>query len=172
MAHIQLSLFEKTSWERFLQMTGWILEPCLNASQTPKFQCLLLEAGQMPEWCEGERPILLGGSWTPDIGESPLHPNGESEFSSWQILEDNVPEKYYLSHAVCSRLLHLAEIAEIPPPMEIEYLLQKQGGTYQSSAPFKTGACGVRQGKKTNKDLSTASDGQMTLFPPCLPQET
>ena len=25
--YIQLSLFGKTSWERFLQMTGWTLEP-------------------------------------------------------------------------------------------------------------------------------------------------
>ena len=30
-----LSLFGKTSWERFLQMTGWILEPCYPLSQTP-----------------------------------------------------------------------------------------------------------------------------------------
>lgn len=35
MAYIQLSLFGKTCQERFLQMTGWILEPCWNRSQVP-----------------------------------------------------------------------------------------------------------------------------------------
>ena len=66
----QLSLFGKTSWERFLQMTGWILEPSYPRSQPPMFQCLLLEDGQEPAWCEGERPISHGGSWTPSIGQS------------------------------------------------------------------------------------------------------
>ena len=41
--YIQLSLFGKTSWERFLQMTGWTLEPFYPPSRTPKFQCLLRE---------------------------------------------------------------------------------------------------------------------------------
>lgn len=127
MAYIQLSLFGKTSWELFFQMTGWILEPCLNASQIPKFQCLLLDGGQAPEWLEGESLTLLGGSWTPSIGESPRPLSEEKEFLSWQILEGNVPEKYYLSPALCSRILRLAEIAQCPPPPEIEYLLQKQG---------------------------------------------
>src|SRR5699024_8814896 len=44
--HIQLSLFGKTSWELFYQITGWILRPCLKRSQTPKFQCLILKSGQ------------------------------------------------------------------------------------------------------------------------------
>src|SRR5690625_5140785 len=50
MEHIQLSLFGKTSWELFHQITGWILKPCWSRSQIPKFQCLLLESGQMLEW--------------------------------------------------------------------------------------------------------------------------
>ena len=53
MVYFQQSLFGKTSWERFHQMTGWILEPSYPLSQTPMFQCLLLEDGQEPEWCEG-----------------------------------------------------------------------------------------------------------------------
>ena len=71
MIYIQLSLFGKTSWERFLQMTGWTLEPSYPLSQTPKFQCLLREDGQTPEWCEGERLMCAGGSWTPSIGQAP-----------------------------------------------------------------------------------------------------
>ena len=164
MAYIQLSLFGKTSWERFFQMTGLTLEPCWNASQIPKFQCLLLENGQTPEWLEGERLTSFGGSWTPGIGESPRPHSEESEFSSWRILEADAPEKYYLSPATCSRLLRLAEMAGCPPPPEIEYLLMKQGGRYPSSAPFRNGACGELQRKKTGRGLSTASGGQMTLF--------
>ena len=61
MVYFQQSLFGKMSWERFHQMTGWILEPSYPLSQTPMFQCLLLEDGQEPEWCEGERLTSAGG---------------------------------------------------------------------------------------------------------------
>ncbi len=138
MAYIQLSLFGKTSWERFLQMTGWILEPCCNHFPTPKFQCLLLEDGLTPVWCEGERLTCAGGSWMPSIGEeAPGLFNEESESSSWQILEDGVPQKYYLSPVQCSRFLRLAERAGTPPPKEIEQLLLKQGGHYPVVRPFQ-----------------------------------
>lgn len=49
-------------------MTGWTLEPSYPPSRTPKFQCLLRENGETPEWCEGERLMCAGGSWTPSIG--------------------------------------------------------------------------------------------------------
>lgn len=167
MAYIQLSLFGKTSWELFSQMTGWILESCLTASRIPRFQCLLLDGGQAPVWLEGERLMLLGGSWMPSIGESPHPHNGERESLSWQILEETVPAKYYLSPALCSRILRLAETAGCPPPPQIEYLLQKQGGKYPSSIPFKNAVCEVRHETDTNQDFSTALDTQMTLFPLC-----
>ena len=48
-AGIQLSLFGKTLRERFLQMTGWILQPCSVRSQVPRFQCLLVD---------GHTPVL------------------------------------------------------------------------------------------------------------------
>ena len=164
MATIQLSLYGKTSWERFLQMTGLILEPCCNLSQIPKFQCLLLEDGQPPEWCEGEALTSLGGSWTPAIGESPRPRSGGEEFSSWRILEENVPEIFYSSPAVCSRFLLHAEIAGLPPPKKIEYLLLKQGGRYPSSTPFKTGAYDQPPKRKTRRGSSQVLDGQLTLF--------
>ena len=96
MVGIQLSLFGKTSRERFLQMTGWILQPCLVRSQVPRFQCLLVD-GRTPEWCEGDALIPLGGCWTPSIGENPPSSSGASACSSWRILQASVPEKYYLS---------------------------------------------------------------------------
>ena len=68
MVYFQQSLFGKTSWERFHQMTGWILEPSYLLSQTPMFQCLLLEDGQEPEWCEGERLHPRKEHETRDLG--------------------------------------------------------------------------------------------------------
>ena len=136
MVYFQQSLFGKMSWERFHQMTGWILEPSYPLSQTPMFQCLLLEDGQEPEWCEGERLTSAGGSWTPSIGQAPGWHDGSASFL-WQTLEDGVPTKYFLSPAQCSHFLHLAEIAGCPPPAEIEALLLKQGGVYQITRPFQ-----------------------------------
>lgn len=108
-------------------MTGWTLEPCYPRSTPPMFQCLLLEDGREPEWCEGERLTSHGGSWMPNIGQAPDWHDG-SVSSSWRILEADVPTKYYLSPAQCAHFLKLAEIAGCPPPKEIEALFLKQGG--------------------------------------------
>ena len=163
--YIQLSLFGKTSWERFLQMPGWILEPSYPPLRTPRFQCLLLENGREPEWCEGERLTCAGGSWMPSIGQAPGGWHGGSEFSSWRILEGGVPETYYLSPVQCSHFLNLAKRAGCPPPAEIERLLLKQGGEYQSSDPFSASVCGEPQKERNRRPLETASDCQLTLFP-------
>lgn len=163
--YIQLSLFGKTSWERFLQMTGWTLEPSYPPSRTPKFQCLLREDGETPEWCEGERLMCAGGSWTPSIGQAPEGWHEGSGFSSWRILEADVPQTYYLSPVQCSHFLRLAERAGGPPPKEIEQLLLKQGGRYQSSTPFSASVCGERQKGRKKRPSATASDYQLTLFP-------
>ena len=154
------------SWERFFQMTGWTLEPCSQRSQPPMFQCLLLEDGQEPEWCEGERLTSAGGSWTPSIGQAPDWHDGSASLL-WQTLEDNVPTKYFLSPAQCSQFLRLAEIAGCPPPAEIEALLLKQGGVYRSPDPFNATVCGHRQRSGQRRRSETASDCQLTLFPLC-----
>ena len=163
--YIQLSLFGKTSWERFLQMTGWILEPSYPPSQTPKFQCLLREDGETPEWCEGERLMCPGGSWTPSIGQEPGGWQEGSGFLSWPILEGGVLPKYFLSPVQCSHFLRLAERAGTPPPKEIERLLLKQGGEYQSSDPFSASVCGAQQKGRKGRPSETASVYQLTLFP-------
>ena len=162
--NIQLSLFGKTSWERFLQMTGWILEPCYPLSQTPKFQCLLLEDGQTPEWCEGDALTSAGGSWTPSIGQSPGWPGGSASFS-WRILEGGVLPRYCLSPVQCSHFLRLAERAGTPPPKEIEALFLKQGGGYLLSDPFKDSVYGGRPNAESSRRSKTVSDCQLTLFP-------
>ena len=97
---------------------------------------------------------------------SPRLHDGSASFL-WQTLEDGVPTKYFLSPAQCSHFLHLAEIAGCPPPAEIEALLLKQGGAYQSPDPFNASVCGrpPRSGRKQRSE--TASDCQLTLFPLC-----
>ena len=162
--YIQLSLFGKTSWDRFLQMTGWTMEPSSQPSQTPRFQCLLREDGQTPVWCEGMSLTSAGGSWTPNIGQAPAWRDGR-EFSSWRILEGGVPERYYLSPVHCSRFLNLASRAGCPPPAEIEHLLLKQGGAYPSSGPSSASVCGERPKGRSRRPSRTASDCQLTLFP-------
>lgn len=162
--NIQLSLFGKMSWERFLLATGWILEPCYPRSQAPRFQCLLLEDGQTPEWCEGDVLTSPGGSWTPNIGQSPDWPVGSACFS-WRILEGGVLPRYCLSPGQCTHFLHLAERAGCPPPKEIEALLLKQGGVYQSSTPFSYSGCDVPPRIDTPSNSKGVLDGQLTLFP-------
>ena len=167
MAGIQLSLFGRTSWERFHQMTGWILEPCSSLSQISKFQCLLVEDGHTPEWCEGDALTSHGDCWTPNIGESPGCHSAGGASSSWQILEANVPEKYYSGPAVCSRILRLADKAGCPPPKEIEYLLLKQGGKYPGSrsARSKRYGCGERRDAKTQIVFWGALENPEIPFP-------
>ena len=162
--YFQQSLFGKTSWERFHQETGWILEPCSPRSQMPKFQCLLRENGQTPEWCEGASLTSHGGSWTPNIGQGPGWPGG-SGCLLWRTLEGGVLPRYCLSPVQCSHFLRLAERAGCPPPREIEALLLNQGGEYPSPDPFSRSGCGARQRTGTRCSSGTASDLQMTLFP-------
>ena len=126
---------------------------------------VLEPGGQEPEWCEGERLTSLGGSWTPSIGQAPEGWHEGSGFSSWRILEADVPQTYYLSPVQCSHFLRLAERAGGPPPKEIEQLLLKQGGRYQSSTPFSASVCGERQKGRKKRPSETASDYQLTLFP-------
>ena len=168
MVGIQLSVFGKTLQERFLQMTGWILQPCSVRSQVPRFQCLLVD-GHTPEWCEGDALIPLGDCWTPSIGENPPSYSGASACSSWRILQASVPEKYYLSPAVCSRILRLAAKAGCPPPVEIEYLLMKQGGRYPSCSPSSSGGCGQWQSGETRGASARASAKTANPSQLCLP---
>lgn len=142
----------------------------LESLAGPLFQCLLPGSGQMPEWCEVMTLSSDGASWTPDIEEAPCSYREENASSSWQILEESVPEKYSLSPAGCAKLLCLASKAGTPPPKEIEVLLLKQGGTYPSSIHSGSGGFGAPQRNKIRKPSLPLSDVQMTLFPLCSPK--
>ncbi len=161
MESIQLSLFGKTSWELFRQITDWILRPSWKPSFKPKFQFLSLVNGQTPAWCEGEMLMCVGDSSIVNTGECP---NDVEESFSSQILETSVPEKYYLNPKECTRILTLATKSGCRPPKTIEALLLKQGGTY-SSIPSKSAECALMVKKKMPKDTSPVSDNQLTLFP-------
>lgn len=106
MENIQLSLFGRMYSELFQVTTERILEPCLKKSQTPIFQCLQVANGQPQEWLEGERLTPLGESLMLNIGE---YPSVENESTLSEILEDNVPEKYYLSPKACLGILRRAK---------------------------------------------------------------
>ena len=160
----QQSLFGKTSSELGYQETGWIISPYCERSRAPKFQCLLLDSGQMPEWCEGDDVISPGASWTPNIGQTPELHAGKESFS-WQILQANVPEKYYLSPAHCSRILICAVLAGCPPPKPIEEILLKQGGVYPSSNPFPDCECAVVPSTTISGCFSEALESGQIRFP-------
>lgn len=106
---IQLSLFGKTCQEHSVPTEEKISEPCwknLPAWNNQTFQFLDLQAGvadgTKPEQSLETDGLWLGDSLTLNIGE---FPNAEREsLLSW-ILEDNVPQKYYLSARACQGIL-------------------------------------------------------------------
>ena len=124
----------------------------------------------MPEWCEGDDVISLGASWTPNIGQAPELHAGKESFS-WQILQANVPEKYYLSPAHCSRILICAMLAGCPPPKPIEEILLKQGGAYPSSKPFPDCECAVAPSTTISGCFSEAFGKRTDPFPTLLASE-
>ena len=137
----------------------------LSAFTDTDVSMLLLEDGQEPEWCEGDVLTSAGGSWTPSIGQAPEGLARGSGFSSWRILEADVPQTYYLSPVQCSHFLRLAERAGGPPPKEIEQLLFETGRQIPVIHPFQ---CFRMRGaaKKAGRNglPKTASDYQTDPF--------
>ena len=120
-----------------------------------------LDTGQTPEWCEGDGVIWHGVSWTRSIGRGPGWPVG-SESLLWQILQDSVPQKYFLTPGQCTRILGFAARVDCPPPKIIELLLLKQGGKYPSFCPFTDSKCAERPRTEIGSNLSEVSEsGQM-----------
>lgn len=105
---IQLSLFGKTYQGSFPATTEKISELCWKSlpawnSQTLVFLDLRGGAdGAKPEQSPETDGAWLGDSLTLNTGE---FPSVESESLLSQILEDNVPQKYYLSARACQGIL-------------------------------------------------------------------
>lgn len=105
---IQLSLFGKTCPEHSAPMEEKISEPCwknLPAWNNQTLQFLNLRRGAdgaKPEQSPETDGLWLGDSLMLNIGESPRE---ESVSLLSQILEGNVPQKYFLSARACQGIL-------------------------------------------------------------------
>ena len=117
---IQLSLFGKTCQERSVPTAVKISDPCwknLPAWNNQTFQFLDLRVGgadgaKLEQSLETDG-LWLGDSLTLNIGESPKEES--VSLLSW-ILEDNVPQKYYLSARACQGILTRASRRGKPLP--------------------------------------------------------
>ena len=161
--YIQLSLFGKTSLELCYQAINATILPYSNPLRAPRFQCLILDTGPMQEWCEGDGAIWHGVSWTPSIGRSP-NSRAEKESLLWQILQDNVPQRYYLTPGQCTRILGFAARVGCPPPKIIEALLLKQGGRYPLSYPFTDSKCAEQPQTEIGNSSSGALENAQMSF--------
>ena len=103
------------------------LRLCSKRSQRAKFQCLAPGGGRMPVWYEGMELILLGACTTPNISEQ--H-SGAGVCSLSQIVEEEVPGKYFLSPKACAGILRRAEFLgrELPPLLSEALEKQAEGG--------------------------------------------
>nr|DAH62938.1 MAG TPA: hypothetical protein [Caudoviricetes sp.] len=116
---IQLSLFGKTCPEHSAPTVEKISEPCWKNlpawnNQTLQFLDLRRGAdGTKPEQSPETDGLWHGDSLTLNIGE---FPNAERESLLSQILEDNVPQKYYLSARACQGILTRASRRGKPLP--------------------------------------------------------
>ncbi len=126
----------------FLQMTGWTFRAVPSAFSTPKFQCLLREDGETPEWCEGERLMCAGGSWTPSIGQATRRLARRQRIFVVADFEADAADILFKPRPML--FLRLAEGLGAAAEGDRTAFL-KQGGRYQSSTPFSASVCGERQ---------------------------
>ena len=124
---IQLSLFGKTSPEHSVPTEEKISEPCWKnlpawSNQTLQFLDLRVGGadGAKPEQSPETDGLWHGDSLTLNIGESPRE---ESVSLLSQILEVNVPQKYYLSARACQGILTRASRRGKPLPELLEQAL-------------------------------------------------
>lgn len=99
------------------------LRLCCKRSQKPRFQCLILGDGPTPEWYEAEELISLGACTTPNISEQ--HSDAGA-CSLSLILEENAPDKYFLSPKACEGILNRAERRGKHLPPLLQAALEEQ----------------------------------------------
>lgn len=104
----QLSLFGKMYQERSVPTAERTSAPCWKNLPAWNSQTLLFlnlrggADGAKPEQSPETDGLWHGDSWMLNTGESP---NAERESRLSWILEDNVPQKYYLSARACQGIL-------------------------------------------------------------------
>lgn len=118
MEHIQDLLSSKMYPVHSQATSVMILGKSLRKSQRPKFQYLDLDDGQKLEWSEG-----MGVQWHGEFSmlNTGVSPNVERESSLSQILQENVPEKYFLSEKATIGILRRAAKRgkELPPVLRM-----------------------------------------------------
>ena len=129
MANIQGSRCSRTSPALCRPQEDVTLRLCCKRSQRPKFQCLILDGGQTPEWYEAEALISLGACTTPNI--SAQHSGAGACFLS-AILQEEVPEKYSLSPKACAGILRRAERRgkDLPPLLKAALIQQAEKSSF------------------------------------------
>lgn len=159
MANIPASSFGRTCPALSAVTKEWILEPCLSTSQKPKFQFLKVEDGRTPEWLNGTAVRVRGECLTLNIGECP---NEENESFLSQILEDNPPEKYFLSDKACAGILRRAAKRGKDLPDELKAALMRQLSDYDKESPGGGKGALIRN----EQSLSLKSENDQVLFVP------
>lgn len=167
---IQLSLFGKTSPEHLVPTEEKISEPCwknLPAWNNQMFQFLDLRGG-----ADGAKPgqspetdgLWLGDSLTLNIGEFPRE---ESTSLLSLILEDNAPQKYYLSARACQGILTRASRRGKPLPEVLrQALLDVIGGGKSYTLKIRSGCAGGGKGAQTELSATLSTLQDQTLFQP------
>ena len=167
---IQLSLFGKTSPEHLVPTEEKISEPCwknLPAWNNQMFQFLDLRGG-----ADGAKPgqspetdgLWLDDSLTLNIGEFPRE---ESASLLSLILEDNAPQKYYLSARACQGILTRASRRGKPLPEVLrQALLDVIGGGKSYTLKIRSGCAGGGKGAQTELSATLSTLQDQTLFQP------
>lgn len=168
---IQLSLFGKMCKERSAPTEEKISEPCwknLPAWNNQTLQFLDLRRGA--DGAKPEQSLETDGLWHGDssmlnIGE---FPNAEREsLLSW-ILEDNVPQKYYLSARACQGILTRASKRGKPLPDILKQALMDVIGGNSYTMKIRSGCAGGGKGAlvQTEKSATLSTLQDQTLFQP------
>lgn len=125
---IQLSLFGKTSPERSVQTKERISESSLkssskSANRQPRCLRLIKESGHTQTLSWVTDGALLTELSTCNTG---VAPNAVRESTLSQILQENAPEKYYLSRKACQGILRRAERRGKQLPEMLKTALEQQ----------------------------------------------
>lgn len=125
---IQLSLFGKTSPERSVQTKekisgSYSKSSSKSNSRQPRCLRLIKESGHTQTLSWQTDSALLTELSTCNTG---VAPNGVRESTLSQILQENVPEKYYLSSKACQGILRRAERRGKQLPEMLKTALEQQ----------------------------------------------
>ena len=118
----------RTSQEPSAATTAMISDELLkkwqgSSSRPPIY--LNLQSGGVQEWWTVTDGRLPGAQWMPNFSESPK--DAEDCFL-WQILEEDVPQKYFLSEKACLGILRRSHLRSKTLPEVLETALVRQAG--------------------------------------------